>query len=94
MTDERLKLIKTAVAELKAEYAPVKISRMKISNYKFFHGDFELDFNGGNVLIYGENGSGKSSILLELERRGEYIIREAAEDVIKRQQSKGIEESY
>ena len=62
MTDERLKLIKTAVAEKKAEYGSVRISRLKISNYKFFFGDFELDFNGGNVLIYGENGSGKSSI--------------------------------
>ncbi len=62
MTDERLKLIKTAVAEKKAEYAPVRINRLKLSNYKFFHGDFDLDFNGSNLLIYGENGSGKSSI--------------------------------
>ena len=44
------------------EPAPVRIDRIKISNYRFFHDDFELSFNGGNVLIYGENGSGKSSI--------------------------------
>jgi len=45
-------------------------------------------------ILTGPPGSGKSSILLELEARGEYIIREAAEDVIKRCQSKGIEKPW
>jgi predicted ATPase len=37
----------------------VKISKINISNYNFFYGDFELPVNGKNLLIYGENGSGK-----------------------------------
>ncbi len=45
-------------------------------------------------ILTGAPGSGKSSILLELERRGEHIIREAAEDVIKRYQAKGIEKPW
>ncbi len=35
--------------------------------YRFFYGDFELDFKGNNVLVYGENGSGKSSVYRALE---------------------------
>lgn len=42
-------------------------------------------------ILTGGPGSGKSSILLELELRGEYTIREAAEDVIRRSQADGIE---
>lgn len=45
-------------------------------------------------VLTGGPGSGKSSILLELERRGEYIVREAAEDVIKLQQARGIENPW
>ena len=41
-------------------------------------------------ILTGGPGSGKSSILLELEWRGEHIVREAAEDVIKRHQARGI----
>ncbi|MBM3232541.1 hypothetical protein FJZ18_00020 [Candidatus Pacearchaeota archaeon] len=40
-------------------------------------------------ILTGGPGSGKSCIVLELERRGEYIIREAAEDVIRLEQAKG-----
>ena len=67
MTDPRLDALRSAVAEPSSPYGPVKIDRIKLSNYKFFHGDFELAFNGKNVLIYGENGSGKSSIYRALE---------------------------
>lgn len=42
-------------------------------------------------ILTGAPGSGKSSTLLELESRGEYIIREAAEDVIKLEKKRGIE---
>jgi len=45
-------------------------------------------------ILTGGPGSGKSSILLELESRGEYIIREAAEDIIKWNQAKGIEKPW
>lgn len=67
MTDPRLDALRSAVAEPAAAYGPVRIERIKLSNYKFFHGDFELHFNRRNVLIYGENGSGKSSIYRALE---------------------------
>lgn len=40
----------------------VRIEKIRLSNYKFFYGDFELPVNGKNLLLYGENGSGKSSI--------------------------------
>ncbi len=61
MTDERLDSLN--VSETKEEYdVPIKISRIRLVNYKFFHGEFELPVGGENLLIYGENGSGKSSI--------------------------------
>ena len=45
----------------------MKISKLKIKNFKAFYGDYEFDFcddrgNAKNILIYGENGSGKSSL--------------------------------
>lgn len=44
--------------------------------------------------LTGGPGSGKSSIILDLESRGEYVIREAAEDVIKLEQARGIEKPW
>jgi energy-coupling factor transporter ATP-binding protein EcfA2 len=67
MTDPRLEALRGVMAEPSSSYGPVKIDRIKLSNYKFFHGDFELAVNGKNLLIYGENGSGKSSIYRALE---------------------------
>jgi predicted ATPase len=40
-------------------------------------------------VLTGGPGSGKSSIILALEQRGEYVIREAAEDYIKLRQAQG-----
>ena len=40
-------------------------------------------------VLSGGPGSGKSSILLGLEQRGEYIVREAAEDYIRYRQAQG-----
>src|SRR3989344_1598725 len=45
-------------------------------------------------ILTGSPGSGKSTLLLNLEWQGEYIIREAAEDVIKRHQAQGIERPW
>ncbi|MBT3984673.1 ATP-binding protein [archaeon] len=45
-------------------------------------------------VLTGGPSSGKTSILLELEQRGYSIIREAAEDWIKLQQSRGIKEPW
>ncbi len=67
MSDERLDILTNAVSEPAGNYGPVRIQRIKISNYKFFHGDFELAVNGKNLLLYGENGSGKSSVYRALE---------------------------
>ncbi len=64
--DNRLDLF--SVAEPQAAYnARVRIETIILNNYRFFAGEFELDFSGEDVLIYGENGSGKSSIFKALE---------------------------
>ncbi|MBF1447712.1 MAG: hypothetical protein HXN55_10085 [Prevotella nigrescens] len=39
-----------------------KIDSIKIKNFKFFNEEFLLKLDGKNLLLYGENGSGKSSI--------------------------------
>ena len=39
-----------------------KIESLKVQNFKFFNEVFTLPVNCKNVLLYGENGSGKSSI--------------------------------
>lgn len=40
----------------------MKINKLILQDFKFFNGLYELNFDANNVLIYGENGSGKSSI--------------------------------
>ena len=62
MNDERMDILQQAVSEPSPGYGPVRINRLKITNYKFFAGTFELTWDGKNLLIYGENGSGKSTI--------------------------------
>lgn len=39
-----------------------RINKISIENFKFFLEPFVLEPKGKNVLMYGENGSGKSSI--------------------------------
>lgn len=39
-----------------------KIKKVTIENFKYFHQSFDVDVNSRNLLVYGENGSGKSSI--------------------------------
>jgi hypothetical protein len=66
MSDNRLDNL--TLDEDSAEYtSAVKIDSIKFKNYKFFYGDFELPVNGKNLLVYGENGSGKSAICRALE---------------------------
>jgi energy-coupling factor transporter ATP-binding protein EcfA2 len=67
MTDKRLELLKGAVAEASESYGAVRIDKIKITNYRFFASEFALDFGGENVLLFGENGSGKSSIYKAME---------------------------
>jgi energy-coupling factor transporter ATP-binding protein EcfA2 len=45
----------------------VKIQTIEISNYKAFHGKYEIKVGGKNLFIYGENGSGKSSLYYALK---------------------------
>ena len=42
------------------------INKIHITGFKAFPSDFELELNGKHLLIYGENGSGKSSIYYAL----------------------------
>ena len=62
MTDERLNTLKNIVSDPESNYGQIRITKIKISDYRFFCGEYEFDFNGKNVLMYGENGSGKSSV--------------------------------
>jgi len=39
----------------------MKIDTVKINNYKAFYGENTIDIKGKNLIVYGENGSGKSS---------------------------------
>ena len=39
-----------------------KIKKLHLTNFKFFFGETNIDFAKKNLLIYGENGSGKSSV--------------------------------
>jgi energy-coupling factor transporter ATP-binding protein EcfA2 len=43
--------------------SPGRLTAIEITNYRAFIGTFRLEFpNGENAIIYGENGSGKSSL--------------------------------
>lgn len=39
-----------------------KIKTLTLNNFKFFHGKEEIKLDRNNLLLYGENGSGKSTI--------------------------------
>lgn len=45
-----------------------KIKNIKLNNFKFFFGEQNLKLDKKHTLIYGENGSGKSSFI------GHYIV--------------------
>lgn len=45
----------------------MKIKKVEITNYKAFLGTHTFNFSGKNVFIYGENGSGKSSLYYALK---------------------------
>ncbi len=66
MSDERLDGLN--INETVEEYdKAVRIESIRLFNYKFFHKKFNLPVNGENLLVYGENGSGKSSVYNALE---------------------------
>lgn len=45
----------------------MKIQTIEINNYKAFHGKYNINVGGKNLFIYGENGSGKSSLYYALK---------------------------
>ncbi len=45
----------------------MKIQAIEINNYKAFHGNYKINVGGKNLFIYGENGSGKSSLYYALK---------------------------
>ncbi|HAB16475.1 MAG TPA: hypothetical protein DCE44_08490 [Verrucomicrobiales bacterium] len=47
----------------------MKITEISLQGFRAFDEPFDLDLDGGkNLLLHGENGSGKSSIYLALKR--------------------------
>jgi energy-coupling factor transporter ATP-binding protein EcfA2 len=58
----------------------MKITKVSLQNFRAFDEPFELDLDGGkNLLLYGENGSGKSSIYFALKR----FFEERGDDIAK-----------
>ncbi|GMQ25715.1 hypothetical protein Aoki45_23970 [Algoriphagus sp. oki45] len=56
-----------------------KISKITLNNFKFFYGQVEIPVERKNVLIYGENGSGKSSIYWSLYTFLQSVFKDNAE---------------
>ena len=56
----------------------MKITKISLQNFRAFDEPFELDLDGGkNLLLHGENGSGKSSIYTALKR----FFEESGDDI-------------
>ena len=47
----------------------MRITEIEIKNFKAFYGTYRIDLHkaGKNLLVYGENGSGKSSLYFALK---------------------------
>ena len=47
----------------------MRITEFEIKNFKAFYGTYRIDLHksGKNLLVYGENGSGKSSLYFALK---------------------------
>lgn len=58
----------------------MKITNISLQNFRAFDEPFELDLDGGkNLLLHGENGSGKSSVFFALKR----FFEELGDDIAK-----------
>lgn len=71
----------------------MKIQSIQIKNYKAFYGEHTLKLAGKNVFIYGENGSGKSSLYYALkdffQSSIEDIDMDAVENIFLEESEKG-----
>lgn len=56
-----------------------KIKNLKLSNFKFFREEETINLNGKHLLLYGENGSGKSSVFWGLYTLLESAMKTAPE---------------
>lgn len=56
-----------------------RISKLTLNNFKFFYGNVEITFDRKNILLYGENGSGKSSIYWALYTFMQSVFKENSE---------------
>lgn len=53
------------------------LSVIKIRNFKFFKEEFPLNVNGNSLLMYGENGAGKSSIFWSMYTHFQACVKSA-----------------
>ncbi len=71
----------------------MKIKKIEITNYKAFLGTHTIDVGGNNLFIYGENGSGKSSLYYALkdffQSASEDIDFDAVENIFTPQEKQG-----
>lgn len=60
-----------------------KIKTLQLNNFKFFQEEKPINFNGDNLLLYGENGSGKSSIYWALYTLFEASLKDDDDEIRK-----------
>ncbi|MCQ2301247.1 MAG: AAA family ATPase [Bacteroidales bacterium] len=60
-----------------------RIDGINFTNFKFFKGEFDLNISRKNVLLYGENGSGKSSVFWGAYTLFQSCLKTQKEDAIK-----------
>ena len=60
-----------------------KIKKIILKNFKFFYGEVTIDLERQNALIFGENGSGKSSIYWALYTFLQSVFKDSPQNVQK-----------
>ena len=60
-----------------------KIKQIKLKNFKFFYGEVCIDLERSNALIFGENGSGKSSFYWALYTFLQSVLKDRPQSVQK-----------